>query len=330
MAAAAAEQAGKLDLSKVRAERPVRDAILPSGARIAAAPQALASAVYADSAGRKFTLDTDVLGFDLDPAAAALNTVHHGKELSKLTAHAVPLAAMKGICGRAEAVACYRPKAGGYGELWFGADDPDWLHSLVHEYGHHADNQHANVSQLRSYGYGNGCSISSDGTRDWYFTRFSADNTTDRNSFYCAGTDWEHLVPELFAEDFVVMNGITGWQLQSAKPPTDFQLTAMKFDLENKLLRVTRGYSKQVRRGKSHKLRFSTPFFNLTDVQVKASRGGDFDISLYEVKPRKLWRASKKRGPRERLTVFVAPGNWELVVRPKKRTATAKIQIKLR
>ncbi len=329
--AAAAQPAGTIDLTSVRAEGPVRDAILPQGARIAAGPQAVASADFLDSAGRRFTLDTTVLGFDLNPAAAVLNSIRHGKEISKLTAHAVPMASIVSICGNADAIACYRPMSGGYGELWFATDDSDWLHSLVHEYGHHLDNQYANVSQLRSYGYGNGCAISNDGTRDWYFARITASNTTDRNRFYCAGADWEHLIPELFAEDYVVLNGITGWQLSSAQPPNQYQLTALQYDLEHKLLRLTRGYKKRIRRGKQHKQRFSTPFYSLTDVTVKTAKGGDFDIKLYSIKPRKLWRTAKKRGRNERLTVFVAPGNWEIVVKSKRRrTGTAKIQIKLR
>ncbi len=328
--AIAAEPAGKIDLTKIEAKREVKDAILPSGARTAASPKAVASATYTDGSGRQFTIDTTVPGFDLDPAAAALNSTYHKSEISKLTVHAIPLSEMEWTCDDVQAIACYRPMANGYGELWFGTNDTDWLHSLVHEYGHHVDNQIANFSQLRAFGYGNGCTTSTDGTRDWFFTRLTAKNTTDADKFYCSGTDWEHLLPELFAEDFVVLNGITGWQLSSAKEPNADQLKAMKFDIDNKLLVSTKNFSKKIKRKKVYWKRISTSFFNLTKVTVSGARGRDFDIYIFPEKSNKVWDRSTKRGRTDSLTTFIAPGVWDIGIFAKRKTGVAKVEIKLR
>lgn len=328
--AAAATPAGKLDLSKVRAKTEVKDAILPSGARIAATPRAVASTAFTDNSGRSFTIDTTVPGYDLAPAAAALNSTYHGSEIAKITIHAIPLSSMNSTCGDPQAIACYRPMSGGYGELWFGADDSDWIHSLVHEYGHHMDNQRANLAQLGPYGYGNGCTIDSDGTRNWFFVRLLADNTTDSSNFYCRDTDWEHLVPELYAEDFVVLNGINGWQLSSAKPPTADQLRAMKYDLDNKLVTRTSHFSKKIRHKKLYWKSFTTPVFSLVRITVKAPRGSDFDLVLYPAKSSKLWSRSAKNGRKEVLTVFVAPGTWDVGIFAYRKTGVARAEIKLR
>lgn len=328
--AAASAPAGKLDLSKITAKKEVNDAILPAGARVAASPKAVASATFTDGAGRSFSIDSSVPGFDLNPAAAALNSTYHGAEIAKVTVHAIPLADMRSTCGDPQAVACYRPMAGGYGELWFGTDDSDWVHSLIHEYGHHRDNQVANLSQLGPYGFGNGCTTDSDGTRDWFFTRLLADDTIDSSKFFCTNTDWEHLVPELFAEDFVVLNGINGWQLSSAKPPTASQLSAMKFDLDNKLLVMNAKFSKKVRHKRIYWKKISTPFFSLLRVTVKAPRKSDFDVVVYPTKSNKLWDKSTKNGRTERLTTFIAPGNWDIGIYGYKKTGVAKVEVKLR
>lgn len=328
--ASAAIPAGKVDLTKITAKTEVNDAILPSGARIAATPRAVASATYSDAQGRNFSIDTTVPGYDLAPAAALLNSTYHKAEIAKLTVHAIALSAMNATCGDPQAIACYRPMSGGYGELWFGADDPDWQHSLVHEYGHHMDNQLANIAQLKSYGYGNGCTISSDGSRDWFFFRITASNTTDADRIYCNASDWEHLLPELYAEDFVVMNGIIGWQLSSAQPPNNDQLKAMKFDIDNKLTAWTASFNKKIKKKKTYWRRFSTSFFSLVRVSVKAPRGADFDVYVYPAKSNTLWSKSAKSGRKETYTDFVAPGTWDVGIYARKKTAKAKVEVKLR
>lgn len=325
-----ARPAAKMDLSKVKAKREVKDAILPPGARIASGKRAVASATFTDGSGRAFNLDTTVPGYDLNPAAAALNSTYHGAEIAKISVHAILLADMRTTCGDAQAIACYRPMAGGQGELWFATDDSDWVHSLIHEYGHHMDNQIGNLAQLGPYGFGKGCTVDSDGTRDWFFSRLLGDNTIDSSKFFCRGTDWEHLVPELYAEDFVVLNGINGWQLSSALPPKPNQLAAMKYDIDNKLLVKTMRFSKKIRHKRFYWKRFTTPVFSLVSVTVKAARGRDFDVVIFPAKSNKLWDKATTNGRTERLIAFVAPGTWDVGIYGFKKTGVAKTEIKLR
>jgi hypothetical protein len=329
-AAASATPAGKVDLDAVRALAPVKDAILPSGARIASGPRAVASENYADDSGNIFSIDSAVPAYDLSLPAAVLNSTYHKAEIKKISVHVITLAAMAETCGDSQAIACYRPMAGGYGELWFAADDSDWIHSLVHEYGHHIDNQLGNIAQLKGYGYGNGCTTSSDGSRDWFFLRMTATNTTDADRFYCNGTDWEHLLPELYAEDFVVLNGIDNWQLSSAQPPNADQLDGLKYDIDHKLFTATDRTTRRIKHGRSFIRRFSTPFFNLLRVRVTGDRGSNFDIYVYPNKSRKLWKKARHSGRTEILTTFVAPGVWDVVVKARGKTAKARTEIRLR
>jgi hypothetical protein len=327
--ASAATPAGSIDLTEVKAKTVVKDTLLPAGARIAVSPKAVASESFTDTSGNSFSIDTAVPGYDLNQPANVLNSTVHKSEIRKLSVHVITLSQMTQTCGNNQAVACYRAMAGGYGELWYAADDDDWVHSLVHEYGHHIDNQLANIAQLKAYGYGKGCTTSSDGSRDWFFLRISGSNTTDANKFYCSGTDWEHLLPELYAEDFVVLNGIVGWQLSSAQPPDADQLKGLEYDINNKLLTATDRKTRRIRHGRSFTRHFSTPFFNLLRVRVTGDRGSNFDIYLHEMKKKRIWKKATRSGRSETMTVFVAPGYWDVVIRARGATAKARIELRL-
>ncbi|MGH2959628.1 MAG: hypothetical protein ACRDKE_08485, partial [Solirubrobacterales bacterium] len=147
----AAEPAGKVDLSKVKSKGPITDVILDKAPNAAGIAKAKARAAFADSAGRNIAIDSTVPGADLNAVAAALNSTYHGAEIVDLIVHVVKLADIPTICGSPEAQACYKstdPTRNGKGEIWFGHDDPDWIHALVHEYGHHMDNQLLNIAHL--------------------------------------------------------------------------------------------------------------------------------------------------------------------------------------
>src|SRR4029079_6404431 len=125
--------------------------------------------------------------------------------------HVVKLSDVGTLCGNPDFQACYKstdPLHNGKGEIWFGYDDPDWKHSLVHEYGHHMDNQLLNIAHLRDFKLDAGCGIDSDGSRNWFFVRVIGTNLAP--NFACKTNSWENFLPELFAEDFVMLNGIIG------------------------------------------------------------------------------------------------------------------------
>lgn len=326
--ASAIEAAGKIDLSKVKAQKEVKDVILEPGARIASASKVVGRVALADSQGQTITIDSTVPGFDLNQVASVLNSTYHKTEIIKVKIHVVTLADMATICGSSQALACYRPMSGGYGELWFAADDTDWIHSLVHEYGHHVDNQYANVAQLRSYGIGTGCTIDSDGTRNWFFERLSGANTTDADRFSCLAGDWEHLLPELFAEDFVVFNGIIGWQLSSAQPPNNTQLNAMKYDFEHKIQKQTRHSTRTIRKKRFKWIQVKTVAWNWARVKVSGRRGTNFDIAIYPSSSNELWDSSTASGRFETLITALPPGSWDVGVYARKKTGRANIEIK--
>lgn len=327
--AVALESAGTIDLSKVKAQKEVKDTILDPGVRVASTSKVVARVALADGQGQPIVVDSTVPTFDLNQVAAVLNSTYHHAEITKLKIHVVTLADMARLCGTSQALACYQPAAGGYGELWFSADDSDWIHSLVHEYGHHMDNQFANIGQLHAYGIGIGCSIDSDGTRDWFFERLGGSNTTDADTFSCLSGDWEHLIPELFAEDFVVFNGIQNWQLSSAQPPTSDQLVAMKNGFEKKIYKKSRKYSRRIKHRKANFWRFKTPNWSIVRVKVTTGRGRDFDIAIYEKTASKPYDSAGTNGRTETLVTVVPPGTWDVGVWAYKKTGVAKIDVKI-
>lgn len=327
--AAGAKPAGSFDLTSVQAQREVRDVVLKAGARVARTPQVLARAAFTDSAGLTIAIDSTVPTFDLEKAAAVLNSTYHRDEISRVKIHVVTLADLPAICGDAKAIACYRAAPFGSGELWFAADDSDWIHSLVHEYGHHMDNQYGNFGQLHAFGIGLGCTVDTDGTRNWFFTRLLGKNTTDSGSFSCLQADWEHLLPELFAEDFVYFNGISNWQLSSAKAPTSSQLNAMKSDFEGKIFSAKYAMTRKIKHRRAAWKRVSLPNWAIVRVDVSGGRGRDFDVWIFEKNSNKAWARATHNGRKERLTVPIPPGTWDIGVAAFKKTGKAKIKIRV-
>ena len=87
------------------------------------------------------------------------------------------------------------------------------MHIVVHEYGHHMDNQLVNLA-----GLGYGCDVDGDGSRRWFFARDLEDRIFNRGFDCSPATPWDHLLPELFAEDFTRANGLTGWVMPLPPP----------------------------------------------------------------------------------------------------------------
>jgi hypothetical protein len=325
--AATPTPAPTIDLSKVDAKKEVKDTILTSPPKVASISKAVARASFTDSTGAVIFIDSTVPGADLNAVAGVLNSTYHRSEISNVLVHVVTLAQIPAICGDPQALACYMPNrdGSGHGQLWFANDDSDWIHSLVHEYGHHTDNQIANIGQLHSFGIGQGCFVDSDGSRHWFFERILGENTTDE--FSCNGTDWEHLLPELYAEDFVVLNGINNWQLSSAKPPTGTQLKAMKYDIDTPLFTARFKKTKKIKHHRTYWRTVTTPNISFLSVKVSAGSGRDFDVWVYPHKSNKLWSKAAHNGRKEVYLDVIAPGKWDVGVTAYKKTGNAKIDI---
>lgn len=326
----AVEPAGKVDLTKVKAKGEVKDVILDRVPKVAGIAKKVARASYADSAGRNITIDSSVPSADLNVVAAVLNSTYHGDEIKDVIVHVVTLSQIATICGTAQALACYLPTdpaRNGLGQLWFGADDPDWKHSLVHEYGHHMDNQLLNIAHLNDFGIGKGCGIDSDGSRNWFIVRILGGNLS--NKFTCSATNWENLLPELFAEDFVVLNGIIGWQLSTAAAPSSSVLKAMKSDMDVALKLQQIKTSKSIKHAHTFTKTISTPNVSFLYVYVSGAKGRDFDVWVYPHKSTRLWSKAKTKGRNETYFDIIDAGRWDVKVSARKKTGKAKILIEL-
>jgi hypothetical protein len=326
----AVTQAGTVDLTKVKAKGEVKDVILDSAPKVAGAAKAVARTAFADSSGRQFTIDTTVPGADLNQVAAVLNSTYHGVEISDVIVHVVTLREVATICGTAQALACYLPTdptRNGKGQLWFGNDDSDWKHSLVHEYGHHMDNQLLNIAHLTDFGIGKGCGIDSDGSRDWFVARIIGQRL--QSKFGCNASNWENLMPELYAEDFVVLNGIIGWQLSTASSPPSSVLKAMKYDIDRGLKLSNTKLTKSIKHAHTYTKTVTTPNVSFLYVYVSGASGRDFDIWVYPHNSSRLWSKAKTKGRTETYFDMIDVGTWDIKVSARKKTGKAKIQIQL-
>ena len=147
-----------------------------------------------------------------------LNSTYHGAEIADVIVHVVTLAEIATICGINQALACYLPTdptRNGKGQIWFAATTPTgstrWSMSTATTWTTSCSTSRTSTTS----DIGAGCGIDCDGSRDWFFVRVLGGNLSQTPSA-AAATSWENLLPELFAEDFVVLNGIIGWQLSTA------------------------------------------------------------------------------------------------------------------
>lgn len=328
--ASAAQPAGTVDLSKVKAKGVVKDVILDSAPKVAGIARTVARASYADTNGRNIAIDSTVPGADLNTVAAVLNSTYHGDEITDVIIHVVTLSQVAAICGSTQVLACYLPTDpvhNGKGQLWFATDDGDWKHSLVHGYGHHMDNQLLNIAHLNSFGIGKGCGIDSDGSRDWFVVRVIGGGLADK--FACNSTSWENLLPELYAEDFVVLNGIIGWQLSTATSPASSVLKAMKYDIDYGLKLSRQKLTRTIRHLHSYTKTISTPNVSFLYVYVTGAKGRDFDVWVYPHGSSRLWSKARTNGRNETYFDIIDAGRWDVKVSARKKTGKAKIRIEL-
>lgn len=330
--AAEAKQAEKLDLGAVTAQKEVKDTILHRAPSIKLRKPPVARAALTDNAGNTITVDSTVPGYDINQVAAVINSTIHGAEVSNLVIHVQTMAQIGITCGSPDAIACYlalNPTEDGSGEIWFAADDPDWIHSLVHEYGHHTDNQLLNLSHLSPWGIGQGCGANGDGSRDWFFARQLEDRILD-NGFNCdPSSEWELLLPELYAEDFVALNGINAWQLSSARSPTSSQLNALRRDIEHGLYGGVTKFKRYIKRGHMRFKKIKTRNWNFLRVSVRGAAGRDFDIYLYEYNRQRYTARSIKGGRTEVMKLFIGPGKWEIGISAYRKSGTARVNLAL-
>ena len=297
------------------------DTVGPIRDRVLAAPIARASAsgpsrveAYTDASGNNIAIGTSIDGLDLSYFASILAGIVHGREISELRTLVVAPEQVAEFCGAettARVVACYAPDNASRllsGEMVVPSVHPQLEHALVHEYGHHMDNQLLNLGHL-----GQLCDFGQDGSRRWFFMRNAYDDLLNLSG--CSQeVAYERLLGELYAEDFVAYNGIEDWHLSAFPPPGPRVLRALATDIRIPFSPQRRRYSGRLADGyyKPRVLRFKTPVF-LT-IRLRGPRGADFDLVLRVPGRRRPIATSVRGGSRERISIVVGAGRYRLDV----------------
>ena len=319
-AAAAGPRVESIDPSHVTAQKPVSDVVLAP--RTTRRTLGAITQTFTDEHGHPITLSTDPPGVNLSVFAAVLGGTIHGDEITQLRIEVVSLAQTGATCGNVDAVACYMPDdpaRSAAGQMWFAADDPDVIHTIVHEYGHHMDNQLLNLNSLGL------CDYSSDGSRDWFFERDLHDDIVGEG-FGCRSETWELLLPELFAEDFVVLNGIDAWMLPSAPPPTQGQLDALAYDIDNPFVPERHRWRLRVREQRMRLRTVTLDHWTFAIIKLTSPRRRDFDLLVYEHGRRRPFASSRRSGRVDRVQRILAPGVYEIGIWGHRGTGRAKVR----
>ncbi len=319
-----ARPAPPFDLSRVRALGPIRDRVIvgdrSAQLRRSALARAARAVVYSDSAGHEFTIaagEPSVPATALDAIAGILAATYHRWELAYLSVTVVASSSIPALCGP-DAQACYvaeDPKRSFKGSMFVAFDDPDLVHAVVHEYGHHVDNSLLNLAHIMR-----GCTYANDGSRRWTVARALEDDLL-RLGTCDSGAQWQRQLGEVFAEDYVALNGIDEWnRIALFGAPSRNVLRALATDIEEPFApsqrtlrgRVTR--SGVVRRLVVH---LTVPTFLLAE--LRGPRRAELDLRLYWSSRRRPIERSAHRGSRESLARFVLPGRYTIEIRGRRR-----------
>jgi hypothetical protein len=225
-----------------------------------------------DQNGYRFAIGTDNDGIDLQPFVDLVTATYHNGEIQALRVFVTSNATMQGLCGSADAEACYIPDDPlrlTTGTMILSYEDPDLPHSVFHEYGHHIDNQ------LYDYGVMNGCGFDGDGSRRWFFTR-DRESDLSSNTTCDSSYDWTQQLAEVYAEDYAQLSAsqsdvtISPYAPMAVPPPSDGVLAALQEDVDDPFAPFTHRYSGRFRRGTASRyLTLTVPAF----LELGSTRG---------------------------------------------------------
>jgi len=308
----AARDAGRVEpvpLAGTRALRPVRDVLPRSSVRASRHAPPPPFQKLTDPHGHVITIGTPIAGLDLAPVAAVLAGTIHGPEIATVRVIVVSAARVARECGGGEGVlACYIPDGprATTGEMVVAHDDPDLRHSAVHEYGHHVDAQYANITPS------GGCRRSNDGTRRWFFERERVTRIT-RRAGCRSGTPYRRLLGEVFAEDYVALNGIVDYVLPIG-PPGASVLAALSADLQQPFRGSAQAFTGLVRRRRADTRQFHLDTHAFLSAVVSGSPRADLDLFVFRRGGRRPLAASTSDGSSERVRRLLPPGDYDLAV----------------
>jgi hypothetical protein len=257
---------------------------------------------YRDERGYVLTLATDNAAVDLAPFANLLASTYHYGEIELVHVFVTDEANLTRLCG-ATAAACYAADDPGKtrtGVMVVSYEDDNITHAVIHEYGHHVDNNTYNLGRLSD------CGISGDGSRRWFFARDMQDRILDQLSCDPRG-DWGRLLPEVYAEDYAQMVGIPRSEYHPAikvPPPTAREKSQLRADLDSPFTPSTRKLKgRSSARGlKSFNVRLSLPVFlsarNTRGVRSVKTRGCDYQgfSNVFAGTCKVVVKTTKRRG----------------------------------
>lgn len=315
------------DLSTLQAKARVRDRTFRGPVRARAA--ALSTQSFVDDHGHTLVLSTDIPALDLAPYAAVLAGTYHYGEVEDLAVQVVDPSAVEGICG-AGAAACYYAEdalRSFRGTMIIPSQHFDLWHVIVHEYGHHVDNQLANLGHVFA---GGACGFDNDGSRNWFFERDVEDNILGRGTSCDPASAWDKLLGELYAEDYAWLVGNRSWVLGRERSPTRLQLKALEYDFDRPLdIRTSR-----VRRWTPLNRVRTFKYLRIDDwrfvtATLRGPRYADLDLYVYRRGARRPLARSTRRGSRETIDRILPPGRYEVAVDAYRYPASGSVRVRL-
>lgn len=297
------------ELGEWPADTEIKDTVLRPGVRARAA--ASRSETFVDDHGHVITIETDLPGLVLEPYARVFAALRHYDEIEDVVIEVVTPQDVAPLCGGPGVLACYQPARGGHGRIWIPTQDPSLLYIMVHEYGHHVDNQLINLGQL----LGNDCYIDGDGSRNWFFERDTG-NRISRAGIECAiRGNWNYLLAELYAEDYTRLNGNPFWRSDMPiGPPTNAHLEAMADDFAAPLEPRQRRYTKRVRHRRARFVSFRVRDWTLFTAALRGPRSADLDLYLFEGGARRPFAGSRKGASKELIQQVLPPGRYRVAI----------------
>ena len=310
--ASAATPVQAVDLGEWRAKGEVTDTIVPPSPQARAANARVER--FTDEHGHTLTLITEQPGLDLLPYARVLAGLHHLGEIEDVIVEVVAPTSIGGICGDPDALACYAPEdpvRSLRGRIWIPSSHGDLLHIIVHEYGHHVDNQLVNLGHLAS----SGCGFDNDGSRNWFFERDADDPIFDTGISCAPSAQWSHLLGEIYAEDYTWLNGNRSWWPGLALgPPADRHLDALAGDLATPFASRARRYQRWVDQGRSRFIRLRLRDWTLVTARLTGRPAADLDLYLYTSGADLPFAGSARPRSREELQGALPPGSYKLEI----------------
>jgi len=284
---------------------------------------------FADKHGRTFAVGSDIAGIDLSRYARIVAATIHGDEIERVQVLVATDEQLVDLCGRGAAACYYGADDGsGWGQINVAASDRDIRHSLLHEYGHHLDNQLVGLGRGVRFGQLS-CAVGADGSRRWLFARERQSQIVARRRVGCsASTPWRRLLPELFAEDYAYANGIREWELRLFAPPRRATLAALRADLARPFRPRTVVWRGRVAAGGAlvRTLALTAPTF--LRATAEARRGLRLALSLAR-RGRRVAGASGS-GASERAAALVPAGRYQLSLRSLGGSSAFRVRIELR